>query len=187
MIEVEIKVKVENKTLLERILQEQGFTKGDLTKESDIYFNSEFYNLKEKDMAFRIRTYENMTSQKRKHVITYKGPKMDHISMTRKELETEVEDANTVREILTSIGYYPVHPVIKNRQYFHNSQMTACLDEVQSLGDFLELEMMVSDDEEKENALEHVIDILKNLGYGKEDIIRTSYLSMLQRKEELCF
>jgi adenylate cyclase class 2 len=74
-----------------------------------------------------------------------------------------------------------MYPVIKTRQYFSFDEMTACIDAVNDLGEFLELEMVVSE-EERESSLAHIVEFLEKIGYDKEEIIRTSYLSMLQKK-----
>ena len=182
MIEVEIKVAVKNKLLIEEKLLQTGFSKGDLLKESDFYFDSDYNKLKENDMALRIRSCENLTQDSPESFITFKGPKMDKISMTRKELETKIENAETGIEILKSLGYVPVSPVIKIRQEFHLNEINVCLDQVEDLGDFLELEIAVSEENEKADALNKIISLLHDFGYGADDIIRTSYLSMLQNK-----
>lgn len=52
----------------------------------------------------------------------------------RQELETEVGDAKTARKILESIGFQPVIPVEKQRQCFHRENITACSDNIKSLG-----------------------------------------------------
>lgn len=182
MIEVEIKVLVKNKEALEEKLLQAGFAKSDLQKESDFYFDNELGNIRKKDQALRIRSCENLTMNRKENFMTYKGPKMDKISMTRKELEIKIENAETGKEILKALGYAPVYPVIKLRQYYHKELMTACLDQVENLGEFLELEMIVQQEKEKEIALEKIISLLHELGYESEEIIRTSYLSMLQNQ-----
>ena len=182
MVEVEVKVSVKNKIYLEEKLLEKGFLKGDLLKESDSYFDSACHEIREKDMALRIRSCENITRNLTENFMTYKGPKMDKISMTRKELEMNIESAETGRDILKSLGYIEVPPVVKLRQLFHLDKMTACLDQVENLGDFLELEIVVAQENEKENALDRLISLLYELGYEQEDIIKTSYLSMLENR-----
>lgn len=181
MIEVEVKLPISDKERVEQGLKSIGFILGKLLKESDIYYNSAVYDLKKKDMALRIRSCEDMISGKTKTVITYKGPKLDDISMTRKELETKVEDAEVLQEILSGIGFQPVCPVIKLRQYYHMNNMTACVDQVEKLGDFLELELIVEVEEERKSALIQIENILKTLGHDLSETTRTSYLSMLQK------
>lgn len=102
--------------------------------------------------------------------------------MTRQELETEVGDAKTARKILESIGFQPVIPVEKQRQYFHRENITACSDNVKDLGDYLELEILTDSEENRTVALQKIEDTLKHLGYSMQETTRTSYLSMLMKK-----
>lgn len=183
MIEVEIKLPVKKKVQLENDLIALGFAKGKLVKESDIYFNSENYDLRERDSALRIRTCEDAKNESIVTTITYKGPKLDTVSMTRKEVETEVSDAKAFLEIFKGMGYYPLLPLRKSRQYYHREDMTACVDNVEHLGDFLELEVLVSKEEERELALQQIEAVLHELGHDTAETTRTSYLSMLQKKE----
>ena len=181
MIEVEIKLQVENKEKIEHDLQKLGFIPGYLVKESDIYFNSDTNDLRKRDMALRVRCCENLTTGETEAVMTFKGPKLDQVSMTRKELETEISNPLVCQEILQLLGYVLIYPVRKFRQYYHLENVTACVDQVEKLGDFLELEIIAEEEKERENALLQIEEILETLGYRIEDTIRTSYLSMLQK------
>ena len=104
--------------------------------------------------------------------------------MTRKELETEIGDAETGREILVHIGFVPVPPVEKQRQYWKNGTITACVDNVKGLGDYLELEILADEEAQREEALEKLERILNQLGYCMQDTTRTSYLSMLMCRQQ---
>ena len=182
MIEVEVKVLIKCIQKIEEKLQSAGFKIGKTVKESDVYFDNIQNDVKNNDQALRIRSCEDSTTGEWSHYMTFKGPKIDTVSMTRKELEMQVESAEVGKEILCSLGYTQMYPVIKNRQYYRKNQITACLDRVDGLGDFLELEMVVNGENEKGNALKQLIDILEELGYDLEDMIRESYLSMIQKK-----
>ena len=181
-VEVEIKLKINSRTDLERVLEETGFVRADLVLESDTYYTSDHHDFAALDEAFRVRSTENRMTGKRSAAITYKGAKMDNISMTRQELETTVGDAKICRKILEHIGFRPVSPVEKLRQYFHRENITACVDTVTNLGDYLELEILVETEEKKEAALDKVKEILQTIGYSMQDTTRTSYLSMLLAK-----
>lgn len=89
--------------------------------------------------------------------------------MTRQELETEVGDAKTARKILESIGFQPVIPVEKQRQYFHRENITACSDNIKDLGDYLELEILTDSEENRTVALQKIEDTLKQLGYSMQE------------------
>ena len=180
MIEVEIKVEVKNREKLEQILFESGFTKGELIREEDLYFDTIEDSIRKNDHALRIRCCEDYTAENSISYLTHKGPKMDQISMTRAEHEVEISDAVTTIQILNSLGYTKQYPVIKHRQYFHKDSMTICIDQVENLGNFLEVEMIVENASEKEKALEDILKFLEMLGYSKDMLLRKSYLVMLQ-------
>ena len=72
--------------------------------------------------------------------------------------------------------------VEKLRQYYHRDNITACVDAVTNLGDYLELEIIVDEEEKREAALDQLEQILHTLGYSMQDTTRTSYLSMLLKK-----
>ena len=62
--------------------------------------------------------------------------------------------------------------------------MTACIDQVQNLGNFLELEIIIQEDEDKDEALRQIENVLLELGYSLKDTVRNSYLSMLQHTQD---
>ena len=70
------------------------------------------------------------------------------------------------------------------RQYYHRDNITACVDAVTNLGDYLELEIIVDEEEKREAALDQLEQILHTLGYSMQDTTRTSYLSMFLKKKK---
>lgn len=183
MIEVEIKIPITDRAMLARKLVKKGFLPTGFIRESDLYFNQKSNDFRKTDEALRIRTSTDVDTCCTKSMITYKGPKLDQISMTRVECETEVKDAKVVKKILESLGFYAIFPVNKLRHYYSLEDMTACVDQVEGLGDFLELEILVEKDEERRNALEKIKEVLRELGHGIEETTTTSYLSMLEQKD----
>lgn len=119
MIEVEIKLPVHRRSTIEHGLVASGFTAGNLIRESDIYFTSPEHDFMHTDEALRIRTSENYSTASSSSFLTYKGPKLDTVSTTRKELETAIEDSEVCRNILRCLGYTELSPVNKLRQYYH--------------------------------------------------------------------
>lgn len=180
MIEVEIKVSVKNITKIEECLLKNGFIKGAHIKESDYYFDNEVHEIRNNDQALRIRSSYDLDADVKYNLMTFKGSKMDEISMTRKEFEIQIDDADTCMQIFSSLGYKNIYPVIKERQYYHKDCMTACIDQVEKLGCFMELEFIVENESEKDKALGEIISTIESFGYSKQEIIRKSYLSMLQ-------
>ena len=74
----------------------------------------------------------------------------EETSMTRKELEIPIEDDAAMSELLVALGYHPVPSVIKCRKYLVLDHMTACLDSVEGLGEYLELEILVEQEEDRQ-------------------------------------
>ena len=92
-------------------LKQLGFTEAELVVETDTYYTAAHHDFAALDEALRVRTVENLHTKEQSAVITYKGAKLDQTSMTRKELETEIGDAETGRKILENIGFVPVVPL----------------------------------------------------------------------------
>ena len=184
MIEVELKIPL--KYSLERTaanLGELGFAPKSFVREQDTYFDTSIGQIRQNGEALRIRETSKMWGEQTETRITFKGHKLNTRSMTRQELETTIGDAETGMRILQALGYRPVRPtVIKIRREYEKESVTACLDQVEGLGDYLELETVIAEGEDREGALQLLEQILKQLGYTLAETTRTSYLTQLQNK-----
>ena len=116
MIEVEVKAKINSFEEMEEKLAKIGATKIKKEFQEDIYFNSPVVDFAETDEALRIRTTKE--NDNKNIFITYKGPKIDSKSKTRKEIEIGIEDSEKCADIFEEIGFKKVRAVRKNRQYF---------------------------------------------------------------------
>ena len=185
MIEVEVKLPIPDPEEIKNRILEAGFKEQRFIEERDTYFDNACGDIRANGAALRVRETKDCRTGKKQAQINYKGKKLDTQTMTRRELETGVEDGAVCREILQAIGYSPAEPeVIKVRTMLQKDSVTACLDNVRGLGDFLELEILVEREEKKDAALGQIKDILNSLGYQVSDTVQTSYLSMLQRKAD---
>lgn len=153
--EIEVKLPLKNLKETLKLLTDQGFHETAEIREEDTYFNSIYHDVKKRDEALRIRTSKDCRSGISKTQINFKGPKLD---------------------------FSPVASVIKLRKYLKCGRFTACLDQVEGLGDFLELEVIAEQESEREEILSRMEDLLAILGYHMSDTVQTSYLSMLQKK-----
>ncbi|MCR5508280.1 MAG: class IV adenylate cyclase [Lachnospiraceae bacterium] len=179
MIEVEIKIPADPDEA-EKRLTDNGFSRDTRLIETDIYFDNAAGNIRKNDTALRIRTVEYPDSGLSEAYLTFKGNRCDNVSMTRPEYESSIDRPEEVRHILKSLGYEPVKPVvIKERTIYIKGSISACLDRVEGLGDFLELEI-ITDTNTKDAALAQLWDELEVLGYDRADTTTVSYLSMLQ-------
>ena len=61
--------------------------------------------------------------------MTYKGPKQDSESHTRKEIELELKDPEATAELFKSLGYKPVFTVSKHREvYVRDSNLSEAMN-----------------------------------------------------------
>ena len=105
-LEVEQKFAVADRGALERRLAELSPSPGPAEFQVDSYFAHPSRDFARTDEALRLRTVGES------NYITYKGPKLDTTTKTRREIELELpEGADSARhgnELLTALGFTPV-------------------------------------------------------------------------------
>lgn len=176
MIEIEVKVRADH-SKARPILDKIGAIKIGVESQSDIYFAVPYRDFAKTDEALRIRSSDGEA------VLTYKGPKLDSVSKTRKEFETPVDEAATI-EILHALGFREAGVVRKKREVFSAGEITICLDAVEGLGEFLEVEIVAENETELETSRAKLFELLKQFDAGEKDSIRTSYLEMVMEKNK---
>ena len=183
MIEVEVKIPIENIEKIKQKLLETGFIYQKTVVETDTYFTSDHYDMRKKDKALRIRKTENLDTGEVKAQLNCKGPKLDQVSMTRKETEIDIYEPEKMEDILKELEFYPAScRVKKTRCYYIKDHMTAAADKVENLGNFLELEIIVAKEEERAGGLDMIYELMRMLGCEKTETVRDSYLSMLEKR-----
>lgn len=121
------------------------------------------------DPVVRIRTAEDNT-------LTLKRRRETRSSL---ELETTVSDALTAGQILEELGLYRVTHVSKSRRSGRFGDVTISLDEVDGLGPFLELEVVVESEDNVQSALETIANAASSLGITKSQIEYKKYDELL--------
>ena len=173
MIEIEVKARVEDPRKLERAIIAFGATPLGIVKQADTYYNSPNRDFGDTDEALRIRVEDGES------FLTYKGPKLDKVSKTREEFQTEINDVSTMGNILSSLGFIPVATVIKKRKNFRIGDFLIALDEVRNLGDFVEIELNAKNSNNCEEKVETLLKFIEKLGISRKVTIRKSYLEMI--------
>ena len=103
---------------------------------------------------------------------------MDNISKTRKEIEVAVEDSIKVADIFENLSFRPVATVRKNRIIYTMGELIVTLDEVQGVGNFVEIEKEIEEGEDTEEVLNEIFATYSKIGI-KEGFERTSYLELM--------
>ncbi|ARM75863.1 class IV adenylate cyclase [Acidianus manzaensis] len=180
IIESEIKLKLENKNIddIFSSLKNDGIEFIGEERETDTYFNSKYRDFKKTDEALRVRQISNNNEIE----LTYKGPKIGKISKSREEITIKIKSENmdNLFKILERLGFNPVYKVIKIRKYFRDKKFIICLDRVENLGDFIEIEI---DNGTEEELLNYVNSFLYKYNI-KGSKISQSYLELLVNKNE---
>lgn len=167
MIEVEVKARAPP-AIEEKIIDLGGAKIGDETH-LDLYFNSPSHDFARSDEALRIRIKETGAD------LTYKGPKLDSETKSRREVRVRIDDPVAMESILESLGFSRAAVVRKKRTKYSLDEAVLCVDDVEGLGKFIEVELSGGVDwpVQKRTAL----DIMARLGIFES--IRESYLELL--------
>ncbi len=177
MFEVEQKFRVDGFQSVECGIQELGGQFHPAETQIDLYFAHPSRDFAITDEAFRIRRVG------RANFMTYKGPKIDATTKTRREIELPLPDGEDVCaryvELLAALGFAPVAEVRKDRRVaivpWSGWQIHVALDDVTELGPFVELE--ISADEHSVEAARQCLALLaKRLGLEHNE--RRSYLEL---------
>jgi len=176
MIEVEVKAHATNLDEIEKKVIEIGASRMGEEYQEDLYFNAPHRDFAQTDEALRIRKTKSENSEKT--YITYKGPKMDELSKTRKEIEVAVEDPSNVAEILQNLSFRAVAMVRKNRTIYTLDELIITLDQVHGVGDFVEIEKETAEGEDTEEALNQIFATYSKIGI-ENGFERSSYLELM--------
>ncbi len=171
-IEVELKARVRDLFAIERALLEQGAKPLGKEQHIDVYFNAPDRDFAVTDEALRLRVVDGVS------LLTYKGPKLDKRSKTRVEHELEIQDGGAMQAVLQGLGFLPRPPVKKTRQRYELDVVEYCLDQVDGLGSFMELEILVETKDEIGAAVDLLESRLEGLGISKDQLLRKSYLEL---------
>lgn len=181
MIEVEYKYAVNSLETLQSDLDRLNAEFIETVHQEDLYFDHFLDDFRKKDIAFRIRKSGSVSW------LTYKGPNQDAVGKIREEHEVKLENAeaaDVMQKILIGSGFRPLAPVRKSRGRYRlmvdSSPVELCLDQVEGLGAFVEIELVVKDQAAVETAKEQIQTIAEQ--FGLSDPIRTSYLDLLQQQ-----
>jgi adenylate cyclase, class 2 len=178
--EVEQKFPADDLTALETRLRELGATIAGPIAEADLYFAHPARDFAATDEALRLRR------QGEKNYITYKGPKIDATTKTRREIELPLppgeETIGKWRELLEAVGFRPVAEVRKSRKKaqitWQGRGVECSLDTVEGLGAYIELEV-IADQAGLDAARALIASLAEKLGLSGSQ--RRSYLELLMK------
>ena len=183
--EVEMKFPVGDMAALESRLTALGAAISDAQTEIDVYFAHPARDFARSDEALRIRRKGSA------NFITYKGPKIDAATKTRHEIDLplppEEPTAGAWMGLLDALGFTVAGEVRKSRRkafiLWQDRRVEVSLDEIEGLGQFAELELVV-DAAEMDAARACITSLAAEIGLVGSQ--RRSYLELLltQRRKD---
>jgi adenylate cyclase class 2 len=186
--EVELKFRVEDPAALDRKLIALAARFRDPVTQVDRYFAHPSRDFVRTDEALRLRQTGDDVA------ITWKGPRIDTATKTRRELELDLAPlspaagrppggAATIErwtELLEALGFRRVREVVKRRRParvpWQGAEVDVAVDELAGLGTFLELEILA-----RQGELPQARGCLESLAreLGCTDPERRSYLELV--------
>ena len=170
--EIEAKLKVDSLGEIERKLAELGAEFLAEQLQTDYHFDDANTTLTKTDRCLRLR--KQMVGKGESFFLTYKGAKERSNLKKRQEIELEIKDADSVRKLLSALGYEQSLVVEKKRRLWQLGDCEVALDQLPLLGDFVEIE---GPDEEK------IATVQKSLGLTDLAHIAESYASLVAKKQ----
>ena len=171
MIEMELKALLKNKSQVMKKLEKCGCEWGLVCLQEDIIYEKN--NMQEVVHApiFRIRKCKDKT------ILTLKVLEEDFD--TAEELELNISDEKTMDKMLQTIGFSTRIQIVKRRETTNYKGFNICIDEVEGLGDFIEVERVGEKRNDKNIIYKEIRKLLLELGVKEEDLRKEKYYEML--------
>jgi predicted adenylyl cyclase CyaB len=170
-IEIEAKLKVDSLSEVEDKLGELGAKFLGEQLQTDYLFDDANAALIKSDKCLRLR--KQIVGKSESCFLTYKGAKEKSNFKKRQEIESEINDADSIHKLLLALGYEQVLIVEKIRRLWLFCNCEVALDRLPLLGDFVEIE---GPDEE------NISNVQNSLGLNDLPHISKSYASLLKER-----
>jgi adenylate cyclase class 2 len=179
--EIEIKARLKDKEAVMQKLAVLGCVFSEPKTQDDMVWVEKMDSLQEflsNTVFLRIRVEGD------KAILTAKKPKniAGEGNLVKREHETIVDSAEETRAILEMLGLKEAVRTIKKRQKAMCGGYEICIDEVEDLGTFIEVEK-IADEKDADRILEEILEFLAPLGVSAEDKVTKGYdILMIEKK-----
>ena len=136
----------------------------------------EFIKFNNERNILRIRRQNNAS------ILTLKRPGV--VDLHSIEHETTVDNPEEVHEMLQLMGYLPIVHVVKDRQKGVHDGMEICLDEVERLGTFIEVERLLETSTDPSKVQDELFDFLETLGVSRDAQETRGYDTLIRLLDE---
>jgi len=173
MREIEVKAKAKDLEVLKKNLEARGCVFGEeITQEGKIflYKNIGYQDVKIGVPVLRIR--KQIKAGAVKNIFTLKVPLTNMLD--KREHETEIVDAEQMEKALEAMGYYMPLEIKKTRVKGKINGDEVCLDQVDNLGTFVEMERLAQDNDPEQVQAE-LYKFLETVGVSRVDQVTKGY------------
>lgn len=172
MREIELKFKVDNKEEIISFLENHNCNISAPTYQYDTIYVKDLANVEstEGSVWLRVRKTDNNIE------LNYK--KQSAKKMESEEIEFEVGSYEKANSFLKALGFQEWVQVNKKRAYTKYKDYNICIDEVERLGTFVEIEVLVSD-QNGEDYEKQLLNIAKEIGIDISNRINSHYDTMI--------
>lgn len=118
--------------------------------------------------------------QNDKYILTLKQPQINELDCIEKEVE--IKNPEIYIDMFKLLGFEAFSHVKKTRQTCTYNGYDICLDEVEDLGTFIEVEK-ITDGNNSEKVQEELFTFLESLGIKKEDQVIHGYDILIKKLE----
>jgi len=177
MKEIEVKAKVKDLNDLTEKLEDFGCQiSAPIVQKDKIFLHKDSDFKKYQGKVFlRIRNANG------KYILTLKKQLENELDNIEKEFE--ISDPVEAEQMLELMDYQVTVKVNKVRKTCKYKDMTICLDQVEELGDFVEVEKLVEEGESLK-IQEELFQFLQSLGIDKDDQVLKGYDTMIYNLEK---
>jgi adenylate cyclase class 2 len=174
MLEVEVRARLDSFDKVREILHEKARFMGHFHQVDRIFGHPKFldseHKIAEGGIVARIR------EEGEKQLLEFKQIRRSGGAL---EIKHDIAHSEPIKEFLESLGFQETFSIIKFRDSYLYRDFLVCLDEVEKLGKFIEVEKAVASEQETGETWKQCFEILKELAPGSETEHR-KYGDMIQ-------
>jgi adenylate cyclase, class 2 len=159
MREIEVKYRVDDLEGLLVTLKSLGVVLSESVLQDDQAYAPDWWQFGDSKLGIsfvRLRTVGN------RHYFTLKQPTDN--AQACLEYETQITDRDAMHGAAIRMGYQPTVRIVKTRRTATLSNCSICVDDVEGVGSFLELERLVSDDADTHAVQVELAEFVDSLG-----------------------
>lgn len=183
MREIEIKARVADRATLQDVLKTQNVTLSAPITQRDRVFGVKGVDGGSDNSSpwLRIRTETKNGATRRlftlKKSVTNQMDSIEH--------ETEIQDEEELSHIIRHLGFVPYSDSTKTRQKARLGEIEICVDSVEGLGEFVEVEKMTQEDVNYDEVAEELWRVLERFGVTRADYVTDGYDVLMRKKQGL--